>query len=111
MEESKQQKAEREKTEGANLTEEDKKRQRELVKAEKLAKKEAAAAKKINKGDEPKELLVNQDKQKPVVTQQIENTSQKEESKQEKAAREKAQGANLTEEEKKRLREQVKAEK
>jgi len=45
--------------EGANLTEEDKKRQRELVKAEKLAKKEAAAAKKMAKGEEPKELLVS----------------------------------------------------
>lgn len=50
MEETKQQKAEREKLEGANLTAEEKKKQRELVKAQKQAKKEAAA----NKGSAPK---------------------------------------------------------
>jgi len=38
-------KSEREKVEGANLTAEDKKKQRELVKAQKQAKKEAAANK------------------------------------------------------------------
>ena len=63
------------------------------------------------KGDEPKELLVSQDKKVAVVAQPVDITSQKEESKSEKAAREKAQGANLTEEEKKKQREQVKAEK
>lgn len=44
--ESKQEKAARERLQGGNLTEEEKKKQREQVKAEKLALKEAAAAKK-----------------------------------------------------------------
>ena len=54
MEETKQQKAEREKIEGAHLTPEEKKRQRELVKAQKAAKKESAAGKsKVENVPEP----------------------------------------------------------
>lgn len=103
MEETKQQKAEREKLEGANLTPEEKKRQRDLAKAQKLAKKDTASVK--------QSLPAALQTAVPPILEPLPAKEETQESKQEKAAREKGQGSTLTDEEKKRQREQVKAEK